>query len=154
MSRTALTISSTHAEALRELRGRGQIGFGLQQRAQVPSCGVGISPSRTQQRQGEQGPRPTGAVVDPSAQPRAEVPDEGGQQPTGQRHGEGDRRAAAERGQPTEEPANKAFYAVANAPKQLWEVPGSGHIGGTEAQPLEYERRIVAFFDRTLLGDA
>jgi len=59
-----------------------------------------------------------------------------------------------ERGQPTEEPANKAFYAVARAPKQLWEVPGSGHIGGTEAQPLEYERRIVAFFDRVLLGEA
>ena len=59
-----------------------------------------------------------------------------------------------ERGQPTEEPANKAFYAVAHAPRQLWEVPGAGHIGGTEAQPLEYERRIVAFFDRTLLGDA
>ena len=59
-----------------------------------------------------------------------------------------------ERGQPTEEPANKAFYAVARAPRELWEVPGAGHIGGTEAQPLEYERRIVAFFDRTLLGDA
>ena len=59
-----------------------------------------------------------------------------------------------ERGQPTEEPANKAFYAVARAPRQLWEVPGAGHIGGTEARPLEYERRIVAFFDRTLLGDA
>ena len=32
--------------------------------------------------------------------------------------------------------------------------PGAGHIGGTEARPLEYERRIVGFFDRTLLGDA
>jgi hypothetical protein len=31
--------------------------------------------------------------------------------------------------------------------------PGSGHIGGTEAQPEEYERRIVAFFDQSLLGD-
>jgi fermentation-respiration switch protein FrsA (DUF1100 family) len=59
-----------------------------------------------------------------------------------------------ERGQSTEEPANKAFYAVAHAPRQIWEVPGSGHIGGNEAQPLEYERRIVGFFDRTLLGDA
>ena len=59
-----------------------------------------------------------------------------------------------ERGQSTEEPANKAFYAVAHAPRELWEVPGAGHIGGTEARPLEYERRIVGFFDRTLLGDA
>ena len=59
-----------------------------------------------------------------------------------------------ERGQPVEEPANRAFYAVARGPRQLWEVPGSGHIGGTEARPLEYERRIVAFFDRALLGEA
>ena len=59
-----------------------------------------------------------------------------------------------ERGQPTEEPANQAFYAAAHAPRQIWEVPGAGHIGGTEARPLEYERRIVGFFDRTLLGDA
>ena len=29
-------------------------------------------------------------------------------------------------------------------------MPGSGHIGGVEAQPLEYERRVVGFFDRTL----
>jgi uncharacterized protein len=59
-----------------------------------------------------------------------------------------------ERGQPTEGPANRAFYAAARSSRQLWEVPGSGHIGGTEARPLEYERRIVAFFDRTLLGEA
>jgi dienelactone hydrolase len=57
-----------------------------------------------------------------------------------------------ENGQPSEEPANKAFYHSARGPKQLWEVPGSGHIGGTEARPDEYERRVVAFFDRRLLG--
>jgi pimeloyl-ACP methyl ester carboxylesterase len=56
-----------------------------------------------------------------------------------------------ERGQPAEEPANRAFYEAAQGPKEIWEVPGSGHIGGTEAQPREYERRIVGFFDRTLL---
>jgi fermentation-respiration switch protein FrsA (DUF1100 family) len=58
-----------------------------------------------------------------------------------------------ERGQSTEEPANRAFYESAHAPRQIWEVPGSGHIGGTEARPVEYERRIVGFFDHTLLGD-
>ncbi|HEX6725669.1 MAG TPA: alpha/beta fold hydrolase [Gaiella sp.] len=58
-----------------------------------------------------------------------------------------------ERGQSVEEPANKEFFAVARGPKELWEVPGSGHIGGTEAQPREYERRIVGFFDRALLRD-
>jgi hypothetical protein len=55
-----------------------------------------------------------------------------------------------ERGQPAEQPANRAFYAAAPGPKEIWEVPGSGHIGGTEAQPVEYERRVTAFFDRTL----
>jgi len=55
-----------------------------------------------------------------------------------------------ERGQPAEQPANQAFFAEAHEPKEIWEVPGSGHIGGTEAQPQEYERRITAFFDREL----
>jgi uncharacterized protein len=55
-----------------------------------------------------------------------------------------------ERGQPAERPANRAFYAAAHEPKEIWEVPGSGHIGGTEAQPQEYERRVTAFFDREL----
>ena len=53
-------------------------------------------------------------------------------------------------GQPAERPANRAFYAAARGPKAIWEVPGSGHIGGTDAQPAEYERRITGFFDRWL----
>ena len=56
------------------------------------------------------------------------------------------------RGQPAEEPANRAFYKAARGPKEIWEVPGSGHIGGIDAQPAEYEQRVVGFFDRTLLG--
>ena len=55
-----------------------------------------------------------------------------------------------ERGQPAERPANQAFYAAAGQPKAIWEVPGSGHIGGIDAQPAEYERRVVAFFDKAL----
>jgi uncharacterized protein len=58
-----------------------------------------------------------------------------------------------ERGQAPEKPANHAFYEAANGTKEIWEVPGSGHMGGIEAQPLEYERRVVGFFDRGLLGD-
>jgi dienelactone hydrolase len=58
-----------------------------------------------------------------------------------------------EHGQSVEEPANRAFYEAARGPKEIWEVPGSGHMGGTEAQPEEYERRVVAFFDRHLLGE-
>ena len=56
------------------------------------------------------------------------------------------------RGQPAEQPANQSFYAQARGSKEIWEVPGSKHIGGTEAQPVEYERRVTAFFDRVLLG--
>jgi dienelactone hydrolase len=59
-----------------------------------------------------------------------------------------------EEGQPGERPANEAFYAAARGPKELWEVPGSGHMKGIEAQPAEYERRVVGFFDRALLSDA
>jgi fermentation-respiration switch protein FrsA (DUF1100 family) len=55
------------------------------------------------------------------------------------------------RGQPAEQPANQSFYAQARGSKEIWEVPGSKHIGGTEAQPAEYERRVTAFFDRGLL---
>jgi dienelactone hydrolase len=55
-----------------------------------------------------------------------------------------------EKGQPAERPANHGFYAAARGHKAIWEVPGSGHIGGTEAQPAEYERRITEFFDRWL----
>ena len=55
-----------------------------------------------------------------------------------------------EHGQPAERPANHAFYKRARGPKAIWEVPGSGHIGGTEARPAEYERRITQFFDRWL----
>jgi pimeloyl-ACP methyl ester carboxylesterase len=57
-----------------------------------------------------------------------------------------------EKGQPGERPANRAFYAAARGPKELWEVPGSGHMKGIEARPAEYERRVVGFFDRTLLS--
>jgi dienelactone hydrolase len=58
-----------------------------------------------------------------------------------------------EKGQPGERPANEAFYAAARGPKELWEVPGSGHMNGIEAQPVEYARRVIGFFDRSLLAD-
>ena len=59
-----------------------------------------------------------------------------------------------ERGQPVEQPANDGFHAAAAEPKEIWEVPAAGHIGGIDAQPAESERRVVAFFDRHLLGSA
>ena len=44
------------------------------------------------------------------------------------------------------------YFAAAGEPKEVWKVPGSGHTGGLEAQPAEYERRVMAFFDDALLG--
>jgi hypothetical protein len=32
----------------------------------------------------------------------------------------------------------------------MWKVPGSGHTGGIEAQPAEFERRVIEFLDRSL----
>ena len=43
------------------------------------------------------------------------------------------------------------YYAAAGEPKQIWKVPGADHTGGLKAQPAEYERRVVAFYDRALL---
>jgi dienelactone hydrolase len=56
-----------------------------------------------------------------------------------------------EHGQYIERSANRGFYAEAKGPKEIWEVPGSKHMGGIDAQPAAYERRVVGFFDRYLL---
>ena len=52
----------------------------------------------------------------------------------------------------TERRPNQAFYAAAGEPKEIWEVPGAQHVGGITTRPEEYERRVMAFFDRELLG--
>jgi uncharacterized protein len=52
----------------------------------------------------------------------------------------------------TEEKPNRGFYAEAGEPKEIWEVPGAQHVGGITTEPAEYERRVMAFFDRALLG--
>jgi dienelactone hydrolase len=57
-----------------------------------------------------------------------------------------------ENGQPQEKPVNEGFFEEARGYKEIWEVPGSGHMKGIEAQPAEYERRVVGFFDKTLLA--
>jgi hypothetical protein len=43
------------------------------------------------------------------------------------------------------------FYESAGEPKAVWKVPVGGHVGGAEALPREYERRMVGFFDEALL---
>ena len=49
------------------------------------------------------------------------------------------------------EELNRGFYAAAHAPKTLWELPEASHVGGIDARPREYERRVVGFFDDALL---
>ena len=56
-----------------------------------------------------------------------------------------------ERGQPVEEPANRAFFEDAGGQKEIWEVPDAGHVGGLEARPDDYERRVIGFYDDALL---
>jgi uncharacterized protein len=56
-----------------------------------------------------------------------------------------------EHGQEGERNLNPTYYRSAREPKAIWEVPGSGHTGGINARPREYERRVIGFFDRALL---
>ena len=52
---------------------------------------------------------------------------------------------------PNGEDLSRGYYQAAGEPKTLWEIPESKHVGGLDARPREYERRVVAFFDRALL---
>jgi len=51
------------------------------------------------------------------------------------------------------EELNRVFFRAAGEPKSIWQAPG-GHTGAFAASPREYERRVIAFFDRALLRDA
>jgi fermentation-respiration switch protein FrsA (DUF1100 family) len=46
---------------------------------------------------------------------------------------------------------NERYYRLAREPKSIWAVPEAGHTDAIEGQPQEYERRVIGFFDRTLL---
>ncbi|MEN3339269.1 MAG: uncharacterized protein V7647_2945 [Acidobacteriota bacterium] len=59
-----------------------------------------------------------------------------------------------EHGQDGERNLNPQYFAAARAPKRIWEVPDSGHVGGIEARPQLYERRVLQFFDRALVKEA
>jgi hypothetical protein len=43
------------------------------------------------------------------------------------------------------------YHDAAKQPKEIWAAEGV-HTGAIDAEPEEYERRVVAFFDRALLG--
>jgi uncharacterized protein len=50
------------------------------------------------------------------------------------------------------ETMNPKYLARAGGPKQIWSIPDAKHVQGITARPAEYERRVVGFFDTTLLG--
>ena len=50
----------------------------------------------------------------------------------------------------SEKKPNQSFYAEAGEPKEIWEVPKAQHVGGITTEPVEYERRVIAFFDAAL----
>jgi hypothetical protein len=52
------------------------------------------------------------------------------------------------------ETLNPLYFERAGDPKEHWLIPEASHTGGLEARPEEYERRVVGFFDRYLLGRA
>jgi uncharacterized protein len=49
------------------------------------------------------------------------------------------------------ETLTRQYYDAAPEPKEYWAADG-GHTGAIDAEPEEYERRVVGFFDETLLG--
>jgi pimeloyl-ACP methyl ester carboxylesterase len=55
-----------------------------------------------------------------------------------------------EHGQPLERELNPKYAAAAGDTATLWEVPGSGHMSGLDAQPEEYEQRVIGFLDDAL----
>jgi uncharacterized protein len=42
------------------------------------------------------------------------------------------------------------MFALTSPPKQLWRLRGVGHGGYAEAEPAEFERRVIGFLDRYL----
>ena len=48
------------------------------------------------------------------------------------------------------ETMNPRYYRLARGPKAIWAIPGIEHMGGITAHPQEYERRVIAFLDRSL----
>ena len=51
---------------------------------------------------------------------------------------------------PQGEKLNRGYARAGGSNVTLWEIPESGHVGGYEARPAEYERRVTGFFDRSL----
>ena len=48
------------------------------------------------------------------------------------------------------ESMNPTYYRLAQGPKAIWAIPDVEHMGGFDAHPKEYERRVTAFLHRSL----
>jgi len=51
-----------------------------------------------------------------------------------------------------DEALNRVYRDAGGPSVSLWEIPRAGHTGGISTTPAEYERRVIGFFDRALLG--
>jgi uncharacterized protein len=51
---------------------------------------------------------------------------------------------------PNGEELNRGYAKAAGDSATLWEIPEAAHMGGQDARPEEYERRVVGFFDEAL----
>ena len=51
---------------------------------------------------------------------------------------------------PNGERLNRLYARTGGDNVTLWEIPEAAHVGGIDARPAEYERRVVGFFDRAL----
>ena len=59
---------------------------------------------------------------------------------------------AAGKGVGAEDQLNALWAERAGGRVQLWELPEGKHTGALDEEPEEYERRVIGFFDRRLLG--
>ena len=50
------------------------------------------------------------------------------------------------------ETMNPTYHRLVGDSASIWELPNADHIGGIRAEPDEYERRVVSFFDQALQG--
>jgi pimeloyl-ACP methyl ester carboxylesterase len=60
--------------------------------------------------------------------------------------------AAGKKGLGSENKLNPIWAERAKGRVTLWQLPESKHTGAIDLEPEEYERRVVGFFDRKLLG--
>ena len=60
---------------------------------------------------------------------------------------------ATARSLPVERDFNRIYAEAAREPTELWELPDVNHTAAIRERPEQYERRVVGFFDESLLRD-